>query len=174
MTEETASPGTHLGTGEREEPGSPAPPLTHTQSAPGGCCLEIQAPGPLGCDCVVPGFGEWRHVPNLASTMCAGRSCDPGWAGLGWAPVVQFVGLAPVRIKNELVCFPGLWPWIAGALSWSGSCGISRSPSSGPGTCQQSSRGVWASVCSELSVCSDFPGAVHPRTSSSQRPLQHH
>lgn len=34
-------------------------------------------------------------------------------AGLDWGPVVQFVGLASVRIKNVLMCFPGLWPWIA-------------------------------------------------------------
>ena len=45
--------------------------------------------------------------------MCWEVSRDPGRAGLGSCCPV---GLASVRIKNALVCSPGLWPWIAGAV----------------------------------------------------------
>lgn len=83
MTEETASPGTHFGTGESEEPGGPAPPLTHTQSAPVGAVWRYRRPDLWGVTVLSRGLAS-GGMSRIWPVPCV-LGGHVTWAGLGWA-----------------------------------------------------------------------------------------
>ena len=114
MTKKTASPGTHLGMGESKEPGA-----LHLHSLTQSL-LRVGAVWKYRCPDLWDTTRLSRGLASGGMSRICPVPCVLGGhvtrAGLGWGPVVQFVGLASVRIKNALVCSPGLWPWIAGTL----------------------------------------------------------